>query len=212
MRQEPDIDPPVTPKERADSMAIARTHISACRLALLEAGLLRETPRRRRGRRKPEAAPGPDASDRQTAMAGVIALASIAQGLVRACRRPDCRRAFTCRFTTRRGDEAVHYPPCLRQWPQEAVEALRLGALRMRDPQHFRDPAALAEEAAAFRRREAIAAMRNKPPGGRPETAANTMDGGERISGRPAAVRRYEETAIARRRPTPHGTQEMRRT
>ncbi|MCE7030119.1 hypothetical protein [Jiella avicenniae] len=144
---------PVTAEERAESVAIARRHISACRLALIAAGAGRKPPRRRHCKDERPAedagdgAPGPADDER--------ALAAIAQGLTRNCRRGDCRRSFTCRFGARRGESTAVAPPCLKRLPKDAVMALRLGAMRLRSPEAFRDPQLFKFEQSEIRRRAA---------------------------------------------------------
>lgn len=195
-------DAPATAEERAESRAIARAHVSACRAALIAAGIRSAPPRRRHPRTAaPEdespAEPGP-ADDEK-------ALAAIAQRLTRHCRRGDCRRDFTCRFGARRGESRRMAPPCLARLPKAALTALRLGVMRLRAPEAFRDKRLSEMEAAVIRQRAAEAAARD----GRIRQEAMTA---VPKNGRPASARRYEETTFARCRPTPHGTQEMRRT
>ncbi|ORE93996.1 hypothetical protein [Aurantimonas sp. 22II-16-19i] len=143
--------PPASPEERAESRALARAHASACRAALIAAGWRSRPPRRRHCKVRPaedgaaeDGAAGDPGEDER-------ALAAIAQGLVRHCRRGDCRRDFTCRFGARPGEAGV--PPCLDALPKEALMALRLAALRMRQPEAFRDARLRALETAAIRRR-----------------------------------------------------------
>ncbi|NDW06518.1 hypothetical protein [Jiella pacifica] len=158
MAKAKDEDPaarPVTAEERAESRAIARAHISACRAALIAAGIRRAPPRRKHG--KAERAEGTGDEARGPAD-GEKALAAIAQGLTRHCRRGDCRRAFTCRFGTRRGESETIAPPCLERLPQEAVLALRLGAMRLRTPEAFREARLVKFEAGVIRQRAAEAA------------------------------------------------------
>ncbi|WAP68901.1 hypothetical protein [Jiella pelagia] len=155
---------PATSEERAESRTIARAHISACRAALIAAGI-RAAPPRRRHIKQP--APDDGGSDKPTD--GDKVLAAIAQGLTRHCRRGDCRRDFTCRFGARRDDSDRLAPPCLKRLPQEALEALRFGAMRLKTPEAFRDGQLLKTEAAVIRRRAADAAAR-----------ALAKDGGEK--------------------------------
>ncbi|MBO0902592.1 hypothetical protein [Jiella sonneratiae] len=173
MRDEPQIDPPVTAGERAESIAIARRHISACRAALIAAGLGKAPPRRRR-RKAERDAPAGDAEP--TPQDGERALAAIAQGLTHHCRRGDCRRAFACRFGGRGKDAAGAAPPCLMRLPQQAVLALRLGVMRIRAPEAFREPRLQALEAAAVRAR-------------RTATVAAEPSGAGREPGRPGGTR-----------------------
>lgn len=149
-------EPPVSPEERAESRILARAHASACRAALIAAGLCSRPPRRghRKARPVEDGAAGDGAAEDgavEDPGADERALAAIAQGLVRHCRRGDCRRAFTCRFGARPGEAGV--PPCLDALPKEALMALRLAALRLRQPEAFRDARLRALETAAIRRR-----------------------------------------------------------
>lgn len=157
-------DAPATAEERAESRTIARAHISACRAALIAAGIRAAPPRRRHV--KPPVA-GSGGGDAPTD--GEKALAAVAQGLTRHCRRGDCRRDFTCRFGARRDDSDRLPPPCLQRLPREALVALRLGAMRLRTPEAFRDGQLLKMEAAVIRQRAAEAAAR-----------AMAKDGGEK--------------------------------
>lgn len=160
--------PPATAEERAESRTIARAHISACRAALIAAGIRAAPPRRRHVKRPPPDDGGSDGGS-QKPTNGEKVLAAIAQGLTRHCRRGDCRRDFTCRFGARRDDSDRLVPPCLQRLPQEALEALRFGAMRLKTPEAFRDEQLLKTEAVVIRRRAADAAARAmaKDGGGR---------------------------------------------
>lgn len=179
-------EPPVSNEERAESRALARAHASACRAALIAAGLCSRPPRRGHRKARPvEDGPAGDGAAGDGAAgdpgADERALAAIAQGLVRHCRRGDCRRAFTCRFGARRGEAGV--PPCLDALPKEALMALRLAALRLRQPEAFRDARLRALETAAIRRRGESGA--SGMTSGRPVEDAGS-DGGVGAGGRPA--------------------------
>ena len=144
-------DRPVTPEEQAESKLIARRHFSAFRAELRRAGIFIQRPRRRNKRKR---APKPEIANPTEADA-TIAIASIAQGLMFACRRGDCRRAFACRFGDRRRDTS-YSPPCLDRLPRDGVIALRLGVMRSVKPEAFRERSLAALETGLFRRLDAV--------------------------------------------------------
>ncbi|MEN3792744.1 hypothetical protein [Fulvimarina sp. MAC3] len=72
-------------------------------------------------------------------------LSEMAQTLFHHCKRPECRRAFQCRYGARAGETSrtatswgLTGLPCLQQLPPDVAHALRLMLARQSTPQVFR--------------------------------------------------------------------------
>ncbi len=149
---------PLTREEIAASQAMAREHMDIVRRALTRAGW-RQGPRRHNLRSVWQAIAA-DPAGRHAGDAGTPSdtrlLAGIAQRITHACRRPECRRAFTCRHGLRTGDAARRDdPPCFAALPQAARIALHFAVARLQLPKGFRNPHVRRNEAGLLRAAQA---------------------------------------------------------
>ncbi|EAU43135.1 hypothetical protein FP2506_09836 [Fulvimarina pelagi HTCC2506] len=139
-------DLPPTPAELTEGRRIAYRHFSHILALLKEAGRLSRPPKRRRhgdriraGDDARRALPlDPDSLDQH--------LSEMAQTLFHHCRRPECRRAFQCRFGARASEPGNSGDtwgrtglPCLQQLPADVANALHLMLVRQNAPQVFRE-------------------------------------------------------------------------
>ncbi|WP_206453342.1 hypothetical protein [Aurantimonas marina] len=165
----PPADEPPTPEEIAASQAMAREHMEIVRRALLRAGW-RQGPRRQNLRSVWQAIAAGTASQAPGHSDARI-LAGIAQRITPRCRRPECRRAFTCRHGTRADEKASGgFPPCFAALPQVLRISLHFALARLCDPAAFRDgPLAHQEEAMLRAAQQELA----EPVAPEPETVAS---------------------------------------
>ncbi|MER0239517.1 hypothetical protein [Fulvimarina sp. MAC8] len=139
-------DLPPTPAELAEGKRIAHQHFRHILHLLEEAGRTVHPPRRRRpagkigdGDESRRALPhDPNDFDQ--------CLSELAQRFFHYCKRPECRRAFQCRFGSRAGETPLTAKtwgrtglPCLQQLPADVAHALHLMMVRQNAPQVFRE-------------------------------------------------------------------------
>lgn len=136
---------PPTPTEIEESAGIAFQHFRHLLRLLEEAGRTVHPPRRRRPGEKirevteaRRALPfDPDSLDQH--------LSEMAQTLFHHCRRPECRRAFQCRYGARAGETSSNAKswgrtglPCLQALHPDVANALHLMLVRRGTPEVFR--------------------------------------------------------------------------
>ncbi|HEY9058529.1 MAG TPA: hypothetical protein VIN77_15375 [Aurantimonas sp.] len=150
----PPADEPLTRDEIAASQAMAGEHMEIVRRALIRAGW-RQGPRRQNLRSVWQAiAAGTASQAHEHSDARIVA--GIAQAIAPRCRRPECRRAFTCRHGTRAGETgAGGFPPCFAALPQELRISLHFALARLQDPRRFRDAHISRQEAVLLRAAQA---------------------------------------------------------